>query len=283
MIEKALSSGSKYVTYSNAVKWSTLVDAFGVDPDDVSVIPHAPSRLNEWINIDAGSKSEQVRIQFCRNLLRSALRKSTNHEYVSEFENCDFEYIFYASQFRPNKNLLTLLRAYEFLLRSRYLQIKLLLTGNPNEMKEVGDFIRERSLENDVICLPGLSVVELAACYKLSMLAVNPSLSEGGCPFTFTEAISVETPVVMADIPVTREVLGSSEDVEVMLFDPYDWKDLARRVEWALENRETLLALQTPIFMGLAARTWRNVADEHVALLERVGDEVRSSASVVTS
>ncbi|MFD2884495.1 glycosyltransferase [Pseudomonas lini] len=68
-------------------------------------------------------------------------------------------------------------------------------------------FISEHGLQNDVLCLYGLSIQELAACYKLADLAVNPSLSEGGCPFTFTEALSVGTPVVMARIAVTEEIL----------------------------------------------------------------------------
>jgi len=54
---------------------------------------------------------------------------------------------------------------------------------------------------------PWLVEFRIAACYKLADLAVNPSLSEGGFPFTFTEALSVGTPVVMARIPVTEEII----------------------------------------------------------------------------
>jgi glycosyltransferase involved in cell wall biosynthesis len=115
-----------------------------------------------------------------------------------------------------------------------------------------------------------LSVQELAACYRVARLAVNPSLSEGGFPFTFTEALSVGTPIVMARIPVTEEIVTDSDLQEKMLFDASDWKDMANRIEWALENRATLLSSQRPLYELLAKRTWRHVVDDHIEILDRV-------------
>jgi hypothetical protein len=34
----------------------------------------------------------------------------------------------------------------------------------------------------------------------------------------------------------------------LMLFDPYDWQDLAKRIEWALENRAMLLSRQRLLY-----------------------------------
>jgi glycosyltransferase involved in cell wall biosynthesis len=132
-----------------------------------------------------------------------------------------------------------------------------------------------------VLCLHGLTARELAACYRLAELAVNPSLSEGGCPFTLTEALSVGTPVVMGRIAVTEEVITDPALQDVMLFDPYDWKDMAARIEWALQNREALLTRQLKFYAKLSQRTWRHVVDEHIAILDRISEatpvpEVRS-------
>ena len=91
-------------------------------------------------------------------------------------------------------------------------------------LPEIAQFIHKHNLQNDVLCLHDLSAQELAACYRLADLAVNPSLSEGGCPFTLTEALSVGTPVVMARIAVTEEVVTDPELQSLMLFDPYDWE-----------------------------------------------------------
>ena len=267
-ITHTIREGDHFITYSDSVKWETLVDRHLVSASKVSVIQHAPSDLSRWIKVNGLPDAEASCRHYCQTLLLTALQRSTNPNYSKTFYNGNVQFLFYASQFRPNKNVLTLLRAYEYLLRKRYITHKLFLTGNPAHTPEVGNFVLTHRLENDVLFLPGLSAPELAACYKLASLAVNPSLSEGGCPFTFTEALSVDTPVVMARIPVAEEVLTAPELQEVTFFDPYDWQDLASRIEWALENREELLKVQRKTYAKLSKRTWTDVAAEYLHLLD---------------
>lgn len=267
-ITQAINSADRIVCYGSVVKWQTLVDKYCVPADKISVIHHAPNDLHQWISVQGSVDDDRATKSYCESLLKSAMQRSTVPEYTKDFKNKEVKFLFYASQFRPNKNIITLLRAYEWLLRRRYISHKLILTGNPSNMASVKIFIRKNNLKNDVLCLTGLSVPELAACYKLADLAVNPSLSEGGCPFTFTEALSVGTPVVMARISVTEEVLYEPELQDATFFDPYDWKDLASRVEWALMNRDKLLAVQIPVYQRLKQRSWTDVASEHIAVLD---------------
>ncbi|MDD0998603.1 glycosyltransferase [Pseudomonas sp. TNT2022 ID1044] len=269
-VRKSIQTGQHYVTYSNAIKWETLVDQYSIRASDVSVIHHAPNKLNQWVTTRGFADLEATSLHYAQTLLASAMRKSSNKNYTVGFANTSFKFLFYASQFRPNKNLLMLMRAYEFLLRKKYISHKLILTGDPERYPAVKKFIEEHNLENDVLCLHGLSVQELAACYKLADLAVNPSLSEGGCPFTFTEALSVDTPVVMARIPVTEEILNQPELQDTTYFDPYDWEDMAHRIEWALSHREELLVQQKEIYQCLIQRTWTDVVNEHIAVLESI-------------
>jgi glycosyltransferase involved in cell wall biosynthesis len=140
-------------------------------------------------------------------------------------------------------------------------------------MPEIDEFIRDHNLANDVLCLHGLTVPELAACYKLADLAVNPSLSEGGCPFTFSEALSVGTPVVMARIAVTEEVITDPELRAMMLFDPYIWQDIADRIEWAIQNRDRLRSIQIAAFKAISLRTWDDVVADHIKILTRISAE----------
>ncbi|MBS0583231.1 MAG: glycosyltransferase [Proteobacteria bacterium] len=269
-VEKAIYGGRKFVTYSDAIKYGTLVGRYGIRAEDVTTILHAPSDLSRWVsarNIADGGATERY---YCKTLVRGALARSTVPAYSAEFLNTSFKYLFYASQFRPNKNLTTLITAYEHLLRKRHIGHKLLLTGSPQEFQPVRELIEKFSLQNDVLCLYKLPVQELAACYKLADLAINPSLSEGGCPFTFTEALSVGTPVVMADIPVSEEVLTDPELRQATLFDAYDWRAMARHIEWAIGHREELLRLQSATYSVLARRTWSDVVGEHIDVLERI-------------
>jgi glycosyltransferase involved in cell wall biosynthesis len=279
MVEKAIEGSNRFITYSNDIKWSTLVDQYGVNPDRVDVVPHAVNDLHAWVDITGFPDNEATGRRYAEALFSTALGKATNIEYAGAFANRSVKFLFYPSQFRPSKNVLSLLHAYYHLLKERYVGHKLILTGNPKDMPEIDEFIRDHNLANDVLCLHGLTVPELAACYKLADLAVNPSLSEGGCPFTFSEALSVGTPVVMARIAVTEEVITDPELRAMMLFDPYIWHDIADRIEWAIQNRDRLRSIQIAAFKAISLRTWDDVVADHIKILSRISAEPAGARS----
>lgn len=272
-IESAINGCENFVTYSQQVKWQTMVERYQTKPESVHLVRHAPSTLDQFVSIKGFPNAAETSKNFCKNLLHTAMQKASNPKYTSDFLNGSVRYLFYASQFRPNKNILNLLRAYEYLLRKRFIGHKLILTGNLNMVPDAKEFVSQHHLENEVLCLKRLSIIELAACYKLADVAVNPSLSEGGCPFTFTEALSVDTPVVMSNIPVTLEVLDDQNLADIMFFDPFSWQDIAERIEWAIHNREELLALQKPVYDVLSQRTWEDVVTEHIEILQGISSD----------
>lgn len=270
LVEQAISGGENYVTYSFDVKWRTLVDRYYVEPENVFVVPHGANRLDDLIRVTGFPDNEAATDILCRKLLCTGLQKNITSRSLFNYSGEDMQYIFYASQIRPNKNVITLLRAYEYLLRKRYVGHKLILTGDPKVLPEIASFISGHHLENDVLCLYGLSAQELAACYRLADLAVNPSLSEGGCPFTFTEAMSVGTPAVMSRIPVTEEVIVDPIIQEQILFDPYDWQDMADKIEWGIKNRQQLFDIQKPLYDKLSQRGWGHVVNEYLEVLDYI-------------
>lgn len=270
-VEQAIAGSHHLVTYSEHVKRTTLVQRYHVDPDLVDVVPHGANDLSPLITVSGMIDNEAGTRLYCTTLLRGALAKAVGCDRASTYGSGDVRFLFYASQLRPNKNVLTLLRAYAWLLRSHAIPHKLVLTASPEGTASVREFIAEQGIADDVLFLHGLSARELAACYKLADLAVNPSLSEGGFPFTFAEAVSVGTPVIMARIAVTTEVLSRSPFARSMLFDPYDWRALADRIAWALDNKETLYAAQRSFFdAAVATRSWNDVVDDYIGILERI-------------
>jgi glycosyltransferase involved in cell wall biosynthesis len=280
LLEDTIRGGSHFVTYSSRTKWDTLVDRYSVNPDDVSVIPHASWDLSPWITVRGFPDETLATRNYCSLLLEEAFASSPD-PYVWGLSSSSLRFFFYAAQFRPNKNVLTLLRAYEHLVRERLLSHKLILTGDPATLPEVRTFLQERHLTREVLCLHALSTPQLAACYSLAELSINPSLSEGGFPFTLSEALSVDTPVVMARVPATEEVVADPSLQEMMLFDPYDWRDTAKRIEWALENRETLLNAQREFFAQLRQRTWSDVVREYIAVLDRIAADAPRAGEAV--
>lgn len=271
-IEQTISAGDHFVTYSDEVREHTLVKRFGIDAQRVSVVPHGANRLDRVLDEAVGGAGTAGREEACRALLRSAVKKaeSVGGRPPAVPASGPGPFLFYASQIRPNKNVGTLLAAFHHLVRTRFVSHRLVMTGSPHVMPEIAALVSELGLQDDVLFLRGLSEPELAACYHLADLAVNPSLSEGGCPFTFTEAVSVDTPVVMARIAVTEEVILDPALRSWMLFDPYDWRDVAATIERGLSRAAELLALQKPVYRRLALRTWREVVGDHVAILDEL-------------
>ncbi len=269
-VERTIRASDHFVTYSEHLKQNTLVHRYEIDPRQIHVIPHGHNSLDDLLP-DAGKGSVESRFNEAYLAhFRAALEKAVNYPAPGPTGE-HFPYLFYASQFRPNKNVMTLLRAYTHLLRERFVGHRLVLTGNPKYYDEIAEFVSENQLSRDVLFLSGLSAKELAVCYSLAELAVNPSLFEGGCPFTLTEAVSVGTPVVMGKIPVTEEVVTDSELREMMLFDPYDYRNMAMKIHWALDNREVLYEKQRRFYSEvLINRAWRNVVDDYVEILNNI-------------
>ena len=272
-IEQTIRGGDHFITYSQHVKHDTLVKRFGMSPTRVSVVPHGANTLDNVLQA-AAKDGDLERVS--ATLLAKALAKAEAIDGRLPVVGGDSPgpYLFYASQLRPHKNVGTLLKAFRWLLDEGHLSHRLVMTGSPAMSPQIQKLVAELQLHDDVLFLVRLSEEELAACYRHADLAVNPTLSEGACPFTFTEALSVDTPVVMSRIEVTEEVITDRHLQAAMLFDPYDWRDMARAIRQGYEQRDKLLAMQQEAYRTLARRTWREVSHETIrALDEAAGEE----------
>ncbi|TPI16452.1 glycosyltransferase family 4 protein [Mesorhizobium sp. B4-1-3] len=270
-IEAAIEGGDRFVTYSSDVKNKTLVDRFHVDPNRVSVIPHGANRLDRLIKVTGFPDTEEATDSVSVQNFWGALSRTVNNNNATWYASKDLGFLFYASQIRPNKNIVNLLRAYNYLRRSQNLPYKLLLTGEWRESINVVRFMNENRLHNDVLFVRGLSERELAACYRLATLAVNPSLAEGGMPFTFTEAVSVGTPVIMADIPVSREIIRDVEVARRTFFDAADHRSIADAISAALADRDGLFAVQREFYdRHLVGRSWTEVVGQYIEALDNI-------------
>jgi hypothetical protein len=74
----------------------------------------------------------------------------------------------------------------------------------------------------------------------------------------------------MARMAVTEEIITDPVVQDLMLFDPYKWTDMAERIEWALVNRDALLERQLILYQTLAKRSWSDVIDDYISLLDRI-------------
>ena len=242
------------ICYSNHVKERHLVQLRNVSPKRITVIPHGVVDLSEHLKRGLPPK------EIIEVYLRRKSYAVPNIAFLKQYNFAEGRYIIYTSQCRYHKNVIGLLHVLEILLRREHININLVLTCS--NYAQLEPELERMNLKREVIFLPHVPENVLAALNALALLHVNPTLFEGGFPFTFGEAYSVGTPSVMSDIPVTREYVDD-ELAKYMLFDPYDYEDFAAKVKWGLEHREELLAMQKPLFEKFAQRSWDTVADEY--------------------
>jgi len=266
-ITQTIQSADHFVCYSEHVKQNTLVQKFSISPEQVSVIKHGNVNLSSLL-LPSHANIKQMK-QAAHQVLRSYQQTYlSKHPYLKDFDFTDTRYIFYSSQIRPHKNFMSLIQAYEILLKKRFVNIKLITTANLMGEQKIWDYIIKKRLQYDILCFTDVSSETLAALNHLAHCAVNPTLFEGGFPFTFTEAYSVGTPSIMSHIPVVADEIQDPILREKMLFDPYHIDDMVNKIEWAVYHREELLALQAPLYQQMASRSWEVVANDYLNLFK---------------
>lgn len=268
---ETLKSGDHYICYSDHVKQKHLVENIGIPSSHISIIHHGVVALDDYFHHDQRKRWRNKAIDIITGYQRKYL---AFHPYLSSFNFKDAQFIFYSSQMRPYKNFYNLIRAFEILLRKKYINIKLFLTADITyENNEALNYIHQKDLTNDVIFFPNVSSEVLAALNHLAICSVNPTLFEGGFPFTFTEAYSVGTPSIMSNINVTSSLISDEYLSQKMLFDPYDLNDMVAKIEWAIKHREELFELQAPLYEQFKRRTWEVVADEYISLMKEITED----------
>ena len=260
-LKKTLECGQQFICYSQHVKTSHLVYGCGISHEKINVISHGKDKPIVFLEKHMNAASFNFRQQALA-LLKEHQRKFFKGDYLRDFDFTNIQYIFYSSQLRVHKNILNLIKAFDFLINVRGLRIKLILTCDVSHESEVLNYIIENQLQDDVISFFDVSSPTLLALNALASLSVNPTLFEGGFPFTFNEAYIVGTPSIMSKIPVVLEHINDEKLKDIMLFDPYNFMNIAEKIVWGLDNKELLFELQKPLFESFPS--WENVANQYV-------------------
>lgn len=264
------------VSYCEHVRSSHVVRHLGVAPERAHVIVNAPMQAPTGISAnpppDVRTAAAAVLANHFRRHSQQDAEFPPGSEYLVDFPFAEVDFLFVSSQVRPHKNYLNLMRAFALLLRRKRMPVKLFFTGRwADDTAGMRELASTQRLWLDVVSVPDLPPDVHEAFYRLAAVTVVPTLFEGGFPFPFGESMSVGTPVVMSSIPVTREVVPP-DLAPLMLFDPYDPGDIAEKMAWALDHRQELAERQQALYDNLRHRTWNDVAQEYLMLLQQVAE-----------
>jgi len=259
-LQHTISVADHLITYSQYVKKLHLQLPFGIEGSNISVIHHGASDLSVDLKDNDG-------LSILKEYQKTKLQ---NDNYLSDFNLDDMQYIFFPSQVRAHKNFLNLLKAYRILLRERFVNIKLITTAYLDADEEIRQYIEKERLSKDVLGLANVSSKVLAALNTHAICSVNPTLFEGGFPFTFMEAYTVGTPSIMGDIPMTKELIYDEKLQKIMLFDPYSVTDMVEKIEWGIKNKDKLFSMQNKLYNQFKQRTWEDCATDYMKVLDDV-------------
>ncbi len=271
-IRKTVEEGKYFITYCDYQKNEVLSSVLGKNEKNIRAIPLFVNETYPDISLVQGYEiytKENPTKKFAKQVLSTLFVNATSdialylQGAIRPMSYKDMKYIFYSSQCRPNKNVMTLIKAYEYLLREKEVSFKLVLTGSLDHIPEIKAYVYEKRLQYDVLSFYNVSNQQLAALYACAELVVNPTLYEGGFLMIFSEGMSVGTPSVMSRIPQVVEVT-KDYDFDECLFDPYDYKDIAGKIIYGMEHRELLIKKQQLLYNKLSSRTKEGAAKEYM-------------------
>lgn len=132
-------------------------------------------------------------------------------------------------EFNPGKRHIDVVKALSVLDNKK---IHVIFAGVGKEMDKIKRETKKRSLDANVHFLGRRDDIPqiLSSCIGL----VHPSIREG-LPRVVMEAMSMEVPVVGANVRGTKELLSCGCGI---LVPPRDYKKLAAAIKWIIENRE---------------------------------------------
>jgi glycosyltransferase involved in cell wall biosynthesis len=189
---------TRVMTVSESSK-RDLLRFFDIDPAKIVVIPNA---YDERFGIEP-REEDVVR--------------------VSERYQLHDEFVLYAGNVKPHKNLERLIDAFDLVRKRGLDHLKLVLIGDEiSKYAALRRAVHQHQLHKYVRFIGYLPEETLAVMYRLAAVFVFPSLYEGfGLPPL--EAMASGTPVVISNASSLPEVAGDA----AVLVDPYDPQSIA--------------------------------------------------------
>ena len=166
------------------------------------------------------------------------------------------EFLLFVGTIEPRKNLLTLVRAFDQILRQTSRRPQLVVVGAEGWlMDELIAFIKESSISDRLRLTGYLDDDDLRALYSSCTVFVYPSIYEGfGLPPL--EAMACGAPVIASNIATFQETLGTA----AQLVEPNDVEALVRSMVEILDDEDRRRTLSRRGLEQAAKFSWERTA-----------------------
>jgi len=180
------------------------------------------------------------------------------------------------AQHRRNKNICSLIRAFDRLIGSGWIDdhAKLVIVGTRGpDTPRILRLVRKKKLGNRIHFLEGLSESELQWCYRQCQVLVAPSLTEG-FDLPVAEGLLAGCRIVCSSIPAHREIAGAG--CSFVLLRDNSAEDLAAAVA-------DILAEPKPQPVSLPSFSAPVLGAQYLALYRRLIESPATKQSMIES
>ncbi len=178
------------------------------------------------------------------------------------------KYILFVGRIEPRKNIVSLLKAFDYVKKRGKKDLYLVIVGNQDNIfkeTELFDKIKEMQLDSDVVFTGEVSEDNLAALYNGAEVLVYPAFAEGfGLPVL--EAMSCGTPVITSNTTSLPEIVGEAG----ILVNPYSWEEIAQNIESVLGDEGLKRELSVKGLQRSRKFRWEETAEKTVEVYRRV-------------
>ncbi|HUE84331.1 MAG TPA: glycosyltransferase family 1 protein [Pyrinomonadaceae bacterium] len=231
---------SHIITDSESVK-TEVRDHLGVPATKITTVPLAPRKTFHPV-----SAAES----------RETLRRL----------GAEDKFILFVGTVEPRKNLITLVRAFDELLRTMPLGPQLVITGQKGWLTDgLYDSVEKSAVSKRILFTGYVTDVDLRALYSACSVAVYPSLYEGfGLPPL--EAMACGAPVITSQIPVMMETASGA----ARLVDPTSVHELTAALVELLTDEGAREKLRALGLKRAAEYTWERTASQTMDVYREV-------------
>jgi glycosyltransferase involved in cell wall biosynthesis len=228
------------ITDSEAVK-QEICEHLRVAPEKITAVPLAPRRAFRQI-------SEKQALATRRRL------------------GVKDDFILFVGTVEPRKNLLSLVRAFDELLRTTDLKPQLVVAGQKGWLTDdLFDHVEQSAVAKHILFTGYVSDEDLASLYSSCRVSVYPSLYEG-FGFPPLEAMACGAPVITSRIPVIMETSQGA----ARLITPTDVQELTTALHELLSDENVRRHYAEAGPKRAAEFTWERTAEKTLEVYREV-------------
>ena len=176
------------------------------------------------------------------------------------------DFILFVGTVEPRKNLITLVRAFDELIRTTELRPQLVVAGQKGWLTDdLYAHVEQSEIKNRILFTGYVSDEDLASLYSSCTVSVYPSLYEGfGLPPL--EAMACGAPVITSRIPVIMETASGA----ARLIEPTNLQELTAALVELLTDPNAREHYASVGQQRAAEFTWERTAEQTLEVYRRV-------------